>query len=78
MASSGLENGNFVYINHGDGYTTIYLHMDYYIVAANQYVSMGQVIGYVGSTGLSTSPHLHFSIKKDGVYLNPADHLNFY
>ena len=78
VASSGLENGNFVYINHGDGYTTIYLHMDYYIVTAGQYVSMGQVIGYVGSTGLSTSPHLHFSIKKDGVYLNPADHLNFY
>ena len=78
VASSGLENGNYVCINHGDGFSTLYLHMSYYIVTAGQYVSMGQVIGYVGSTGLSTSPHLHFTVKKDNQYVNPADYLNFY
>lgn len=78
QAATGLENGNFVYINHGDGFSTAYLHMSYYIVTAGQYVSMGQIIGYVGSTGLSTAPHLHFSVIKNGEYVNPANYLNFY
>jgi len=77
-AATGLENGNFVRINHGDGYVTAYLHMDYYVVSPGQIVSMGQVIGYVGSTGLSSGPHLHFSVIKNGEYVNPANYLNFY
>ena len=78
QAATGAENGNFVRINHGDGFVTVYLHMDYYVVTSGQKVSMGQLIGYVGSTGLSTSPHLHFSIVKNGTYVNPANYLNFY
>ena len=54
--------GNYVSINHGDGFASIYMHMTHYVVSAGQNVSAGQLIGYVGSTGLSTGPHLHFGI----------------
>ena len=67
--------GNYVNINHGDGYSSIYMHMTRYIVSAGQYVSQGQVIGYVGSTGLSTGPHLHFGIAKNGSYVNPMKYI---
>lgn len=78
VASTGEETGNYVYINHGDGFSTGYLHMTYYVVTAGQWVSTGQLIGYVGSTGLSTGPHLHFAVVKDGTYVNPALYLDFY
>ena len=54
--------GYYVSINHGDGFSSIYMHMTHYIVSPGQYVATGQVIGYVGSTGGSTGPHLHFGI----------------
>ena len=55
---------------HGDGFSSIYLHMTHYIVSAGQYVNQGQVIGYMGSTGASTGPHLHFEVIKNGVKVN--------
>ena len=55
--------GNCVMINHGNGYTTLYGHMSQIAVSNGQTVSMGQVVGYVGSTGNSTGPHLHFEIR---------------
>ena len=55
--------GNCVIVNHGNGYTTVYGHMDSIAVSAGQSVAMGQVLGYVGSTGNSTGPHLHFEIR---------------
>ena len=64
--------GNYVVINHGDGFSSIYMHMTHYIVKRGDVVSAGQVIGYVGSTGVSTGPHLHFSITLNGSYVNPA------
>ena len=67
--------GNYVSINHGDGFSSIYMHMTRYIVSAGQYVNAGQVIGYVGSTGISTGPHLHFGISYNGTYVNPMDYL---
>ena len=67
--------GNYVSINHGDGFSSIYMHMTRYIVSAGQYVNAGQVIGYVGSTGISTGPHLHFGISYNGSYVNPMDYL---
>lgn len=67
--------GNYVSINHGDGFSSIYMHMTRYIVSKGQYVTAGQVIGYVGSTGLSTGPHLHFGISYNGTYVNPMKYV---
>lgn len=67
--------GYYVSINHGDGFASIYMHMTHYIVSPGQYVSAGQVIGYVGSTGGSTGPHLHFGISYNGSYVNPMDYV---
>lgn len=70
--------GYYVSINHGDGYASVYMHMTHYVVSKGQYVSQGQVIGYVGSTGYSTGNHLHFGISYNGTYVNPALYVNFY
>ena len=69
--------GNYVSINHGDGFSSSYLHMTHYIVSPGQRVEQGQIIGYVGSTGASTGPHLHFAIYYNGVSQNPAAYMNF-
>ena len=77
IASYDWSSGYWVNISHGDGFTSRYLHMTHYIVSAGQYVTKGQVIGYVGSTGTSTGPHLHFGIYYNGVSQNPAAYINF-
>lgn len=66
---SGL--GWAVKINHGNYIATIYGHMDHYIVRAGQNVKMGQIIGYEGSTGASTGPHVHFMVLLHNVWVNP-------
>ena len=68
--------GNYVQIDHGDGYKSIYMHMTNYIVSPGQYVGAGQVIGYVGSTGLSDGNHLHFGISYNGSYVNPMEYIS--
>ena len=70
--------GNYVFINHGDGFSSVYMHMDYYEVSVGQYVSAGEIIGYVGTSGLSDGPHLHFGIAYNGAYVNPASYIDFY
>ena len=75
-ATYGSSGGYYVNISHGDGFSSIYLHMTHYIVSAGQYVNQGQVIGYMGSTGASTGPHLHFGIAYNGVYVNPANYIS--
>lgn len=67
--------GYYVSINHGDGFSSIYMHMTHYIVKPGDYVNAGQVIGYVGSTGGSTGPHLHFGISYNGAYVNPMNYI---
>ena len=67
--------GYYVSINHGDGFSSIYMHMTRYIVSKGQYVEAGQVIGYVGSTGISTGNHLHFGIAYKGEYVNPMRYI---
>ena len=75
-ASYNGSAGYYVSINHGDGFSSIYMHMTHYIVKSGQYVQQGQVIGYMGSTGGSTGPHLHFGISYNGTYVNPANYIN--
>ena len=67
--------GNYVSINHLDGFASIYMHMTHYVVSAGQSVTAGQLIGYVGSTGISTGPHLHFGISYAGTYVNPLAYI---
>lgn len=67
--------GNYVVINHGDGTSTLYAHMDYDAVNVGDYVAQGQTIGYVGSTGWSTGPHLHFTIYINGSTVNPVNYV---
>ena len=67
--------GYYVRLDHGDGFGSIYMHMTNYIVKTGQTVSQGQVIGYVGSTGLSTGAHLHFGVSYAGTYVNPMAYI---
>ena len=67
--------GNRVIVDHGNGYSTSYSQMQKYNVETGQSVKKGDVIGYVGSTGMSTGPHLHYEIMKDGKYVDPAEYL---
>ena len=69
--------GNYVIINHGNGYQTLYAHMVSSAVKRAQHIGQGGVIGYVGSTGYSTGAHLHFSVYKDGKLINPMHVFKF-
>ena len=64
--------GNYVMIDHGNGYVTLYGHASEVYVSAGDIVSAGDVIAAVGTTGDSTGNHCHFEIRYDGGYLNPA------
>nr|WP_314838995.1 M23 family metallopeptidase [uncultured Flavobacterium sp.] len=67
--------GNHIVIRHGFGYETLYAHLSKYNTRAGQRVKRGDIIGYVGSTGRSEAPHLHYEVLKDKKVVNP---LNFY
>jgi murein DD-endopeptidase MepM/ murein hydrolase activator NlpD len=67
--------GNLVMIDHGGGIATAYGHQSRIAVGCNQQVSQGQVIGYVGSTGYSTGPHLHFEVRVNGTPVDPLGYL---
>lgn len=69
-ADYDVEKGNYVVLDHGGGLETEYQHMKSLLVSTGQAVVQGQVLGYVGSTGNSTGPHLHFEARQDGA---PAD-----
>lgn len=73
---SDQGKGNYVTINHGNGLQTRYMHLNKYIVKAKQAVEKGDVIGYVGSTGRSTGPHLHYEVIKNGKQVDPIPYLN--
>jgi murein DD-endopeptidase MepM/ murein hydrolase activator NlpD len=67
--------GNHIVIRHGFGYETLYGHLSKYKCRAGQRIKRGDIIGYVGSTGRSEAPHLHYEVHKDGKVVNP---INFY
>jgi len=68
--------GNYVIIDHGDGFVTAYAHQSRLAVKEGQSVSQGQVVGYEGSTGFSTGPHLHFEVRSGGSARDPRDYVS--
>ena len=69
--------GNYVIINHGGGRSTLYAHMSAFAISNGQSVSQGQTIGYVGSTGVSSGPHLHFETRVNGAAVDPMQYFSF-
>lgn len=67
--------GNLIILDHGFGYETYYAHLNEFNVRPGQKVKRGEIIGYVGNSGLSTAPHLHYEVHKNGRVVNP---INFY
>ena len=75
-AGWGSTGGWWVKVDHGDGFATTYLHMTRYIVKIGDFVEAGQVLGYMGSTGVSTGSHLHFGVMKDGKWVDPLKYID--
>jgi len=74
VQSSKRGYGKKIIVNHGYGYKTLYAHLNGFNVRKGQKVKRGDVLGFVGSTGLSTAPHLHYEVHKDGEAVNPIHH----
>lgn len=77
IVSYDSSSGNYVVIDHGNGVQTKYLHCSKVITTAGAYVMQGQVIAYVGSTGVSTGPHLHFSLVVNGTFIDPLKYISY-
>lgn len=75
VAEWAESGGNYVMIDHGNGFVTMYLHNSSLAVSVGDVVSQGQTIAYAGSTGYSTGTHCHFSVFLNGSYVNPLDYL---
>lgn len=75
-SESGTGYGNYIIIDHGGGYTSLYGHCSELLVSRGQYVKRGQIIAKVGSTGWSTGPHLHFEIRYYGDTVDPLDYVS--
>ena len=75
-AGYNSARGNYVVVSHGNGISTVYMHCSALYVSAGQSVSQGQTIAAVGSTGISTGPHLHFGVIEDGSYVNPLNYVS--
>ena len=73
--SYGNAAGNYITIDHHDGFKSIYMHLNGFAISNGTNVSAGQLIGYTGSSGVSTGDHLHFGISLNGVYVNPCSYV---
>ena len=77
MAGWTSGGGRTVRVRHPNGYESEYLHLSAIAVRAGQRVDQGELVGKVGATGLATGPHLHYGLRKNGVYANPVtEHRN--
>ncbi|MBQ5641191.1 MAG: M23 family metallopeptidase, partial [Ruminococcus sp.] len=74
--NDGGGYGNYVMIDHGNGYMTVYGHASALACNTGDYVNQGDLIGYVGDTGNATGPHLHFEIRLNDEYMNPLDYVS--
>lgn len=74
--NDGGGYGNYVMIDHGNGYMTVYGHASELACVTGQYVGQGETIAYIGSTGNSTGPHLHFEIRLNGEYQDPLNYVS--
>ena len=78
VATYQAAAGNYIMINHGSNLYTVYMHMSKFNVKVGQSVKQGDTIGLVGSTGNSTGPHLHFSVRLNGEYVNSGPYVGYY
>ena len=76
VAGWGSAAGNYVKIDHHDGFSSIYMHLNSYCVSSGTIVNAGQTIGTMGATGVATGDHLHFGIMYNGVYVNPLAYIS--
>ncbi len=74
-AGWGDTGGWWVKLDHGDGFASTYLHMTKYVVKIGDFLQAGQLVGYMGTTGVSTGYHLHFGIMKNGVWVDPLKYI---
>ena len=74
-AGWGSTGGWWVKVDHGDGFASTYLHLTRYVVKIGDFVEAGQIVGYMGSTGVSTGSHLHFGIMYNGEWVNPLKYV---
>lgn len=75
MAAADGAYGNSVELDHGGGIVTKYAHMQRYVVKPGQWVKKGDVLGYIGMTGRTTGPHLHYEVRLNGVPVNPMRYI---
>lgn len=70
------DYGNYLVLDHGDGWTSHYAHCSYLYAEVGQRVTRGEKVALVGATGLVTGPHLHFELRRDGIWYNPEYYIN--
>ena len=75
-SKGNLSYGNCIKIDHGNGYSTLYAHLDRVFVKLGDFVTEGQEIGFMGNTGNSYGAHLHFEVRKDNVRINPTEYID--
>lgn len=76
LAGESADYGNYIVIDHGDGWTTLYAHCSALLAEPGRSVTAGERIALVGATGAATGPHLHLELRRDGVYYNPEYYIN--